>query len=325
LAEQIGREFQEIRGAELSFFESIRKPEYVFRPSQAIKRLGQCFTRSMGSTKTIQLPWGLPITVSMGDVIGKQIIALGVFELVVSEVLWRLIDADSTVLDVGSNIGYMTSLMIARVGPRGQVICFEPHPKLFDELSRNAARWQDQYEVGVCLLKKLAITNAQGEGMLSVPKDFEVNRGLSSLVSSSTNESLPVSLERLENCLEMTKVVDLLKIDVEGHEFSVCEGAGDWIKQRRIRDIVFEDHEPYPSATARLLESHGYCIFAMRQSFFGPRLDAPNAETGGLRDWETPNYLATADADRAKKRIAPRGWQCLRVTNKEQPRKRDGK
>ncbi|MDE3053669.1 MAG: FkbM family methyltransferase, partial [Gemmatimonadota bacterium] len=78
-----------------------------------------------------------------------------------------------------------------------------------------------------------------------------------------------------------------------------------------IRDVVFEDHGGYPTNVSRLLERHGFRVFALRVSFWGPRLEPAGAATPDA-SWEAPNYLATREPDRALARVAPRGWRVLR-------------
>ena len=96
----------------------MRKPEYLFQPSKLCAAL---FIRKEVKQvpQNIRLPWGKSLEVKPGDAIGQSIIKLGVYELSVSEALWRLLDTGDTFVDAGANIGYMSSLMAARVGRRG--------------------------------------------------------------------------------------------------------------------------------------------------------------------------------------------------------------
>src|SRR5262245_30886013 len=96
---------------------NLRKPEYLFRPRQIGRRLLRGWRRPRGDFEVVSLPWGLPLHVSVHDGIGQQLRMMGVFELAVSEVLWRLTEPGDLALDIGSNIGYMTSLLATRVGP----------------------------------------------------------------------------------------------------------------------------------------------------------------------------------------------------------------
>src|SRR5262245_13000344 len=111
-----------------------RRPEFFFRPSQAFLRLRRAFGGPPPAQAQVRLPWGETIEVQTGETIGGAIWHYGIFDLVVTESIWRLLDPGETALDIGANIGQMTSLMRLRAGSQGKVIAFEPHPQLFAEL-----------------------------------------------------------------------------------------------------------------------------------------------------------------------------------------------
>ena len=110
-------------------------PEYLFRPRQILHRFRRVYRgRSLGEFETVTLPWGRTIRVRPHEVIGSNIWCYGVFDLVVTEAIWRLLDESEMALDIGANIGQMTNLMRHRSGRAGKVHSFEPHPELFSEL-----------------------------------------------------------------------------------------------------------------------------------------------------------------------------------------------
>ena len=55
------------------------------------------------------------------DDVGRAIWRLGVYDLPVTELIWRLLDPGDSAFDVGANLVYMTGVMAARVGAQGQV------------------------------------------------------------------------------------------------------------------------------------------------------------------------------------------------------------
>ena len=117
----------------------LNKPEYIVRPQQMMKRV---LSSVLPKPRTVEvmLPWGLRILVRPAEDIGAAIWRLGVYYLPLSEVIWRLLDPGEVAVDCGANVGYVTSLMAARVGPKGRVLSFEPHPKIFAELAANTHR-----------------------------------------------------------------------------------------------------------------------------------------------------------------------------------------
>ncbi|HEX2127716.1 MAG TPA: FkbM family methyltransferase, partial [Solirubrobacterales bacterium] len=159
------------------------KPQYVFHPIRAVRRAMYRYTAQRGGTRVARLPWGLPLEVNMSDQVGFSIAVGRVFDPCVTETLHRLIDPGDVVADVGANVGYMTSLASVQAGRQGKVLAFEPHPRVFADLSRNVARWRENGGVGNVELRQLALSDEPGEGTLVSGPSFEANMGLAALSS----------------------------------------------------------------------------------------------------------------------------------------------
>lgn len=237
---------------------------------------------------------------------------LGLYDLVVTETLWRLIDPSDTTIDVGANIGYMTSLMAVRSGPDGRVLAFEPQSNVYAKLVSNVERWGTILGTRI-EPSELALSDRSGTAMLNVPDGSEENCGLASLVNSQTGGLTSfVQLQRLDNLINES--IAVLKVDVEGHEASVFEGASKLLQSKKIRDIVYEEHREYPTPATELLESYGYAVFNLSAYFRGPAardIRQPHAN----RRWEPPSCLATLEPMRALARLRPRGWQTLQISD----------
>lgn len=102
----------------------INRPEYIFRPNQIFQRFFKSNLHQKNEFHSVNLPWGLNIKIptNPNDVVGKAISSYGIYDLSLTELLWRLIFPGETALDIGANIGYMTSIMAKRVGQTGKVI-----------------------------------------------------------------------------------------------------------------------------------------------------------------------------------------------------------
>jgi FkbM family methyltransferase len=232
-----------------------------------------------------------------------------------SEAIWRLLADDELAVDVGANIGYMTGLMAARVGPRGQVIAFEPHPTLFEQLTNNVCSWRSDPRAGDITLHELALSDRGGTARLHTSDEFDANMGTATLRSADDRSAeahrkpLDVAVAKLDDLVH--RDVGLLKIDVEGHEHSVLVGTRGLLERGAIRDIVFEEHRPLPTPTTELLESHGYKLFRLEQRFAGVKL-TPNPRGAAPQLWDAPAYLATNSPDRAVNLLRISGWAVLR-------------
>ncbi len=146
-------------------------------------------------------------------------------------------------LDVGANKGWYC-LELAKVASR--VVAFEPNPELAEKLRELMAC--SPYPVEV---EALALSDRAGSAELRVPAKRSgsatleaQNQHVNELARSETVLSLTVQLERLD-ALGIAPV-DVMKIDVEGHQLPLLAGA----RQVLIRDTpellieVDERHQP---------------------------------------------------------------------------------
>jgi len=292
---------------------SLAKPEYLLRPAQLFRRIRNHLSPVVAKNVVTRLPWGWPIEVHPSEVIGRCILNIGVYDLVVSELLWRLCDPGETVVDAGANIGYMTSIMANRVGPQGRVFSFEAHPEVATELKANVERWTAFPASRSVKVMALALSDHEGEVRFEVPEDFATNRGLSRVAgseSSPSSKTITVPCARLESVLENAGPIGVIKMDVEGHEEAVLKGASALMKARGVREWIFEHHESYPSAVTQFLEKHGYTVLQVKKLFFGPAL-IPVTEPIPSSPWEPQSYIATLDPARAIERVKSAGWRSL--------------
>jgi FkbM family methyltransferase len=283
------------------------KPEYVYRPGQVLRRIRLTQRCVAQDECSVDLPWGLPLRVNPHELIGNCVVRHGVYDLAVSEALWRLLDPGETAVDVGSNIGYTASILARRAGPSGHVYCFEPHPDVFRRLQRNVALWGLPVTI-----QNAALSDTKGVAELRVPRYFTGNQGTASLEMAPSDAAGPpirVATLSIDGLEAPTGPIALMKVDVEGHELAVFQGAARRLQSGAIRDIVFEDHGEGFTPAMRLLLGCGYRLFALRQRFRGPLLapaDAPRDPS------DPPSYLATRDETRARERFGRPGWFALR-------------
>jgi FkbM family methyltransferase len=292
----------------------LKKPQYVFYPARIVKRalrghVGGAATQNVVNST---LPWGMPISLRPGEAIGHSIMTTGIFDHCVSEALYRLTDPGDLAIDVGANIGYMTSLMVKRVGTTGKVVAVEPNPDVYPLLARNAARWEAAPDAPVTETHQFALSDRRGTAELRVPVLFRLNQGRSSIEKregeggrDSWHAIGTVALLPLDD-LVGDRDVGVLKIDVEGHETSVLYGAELLLRTHRIRDVIFE-HKDYPSSATTFLERHGYTLLSLDSTLFRLIVGPPN-KSAPWQGWEGPSYLATVAPARALRRLQTRGW-----------------
>ena len=288
------------------------KPQYVYRPSQLARRVRFAPGRyGRDATVTANLPSGLPIEVWPSDAIGSSIMRTGIYDLLVSEVLLRLSATGDLAVDAGANIGQMSAVLALGCGPSGRVLSFEPHPLIIPLLDRNIRRWAQDPRAAPIALFEAGLSDRRATARLQVAADFASNRG-TSRVSTSTRDddgAYEIDVMRLDD-LDIPRI-DLLKLDVEGHEQAVLGGAQRLLGAGAIRDVVFEEHERYPTPVTELLESAGFDVLGVTQRLRGPSVVRPADAAHVL--WDPPALIASREPDRVRRALRSRGWRVLRA------------
>jgi FkbM family methyltransferase len=296
---------------------ALNKPHYLFRPSQIVRRVRGIADRTPPASTVVHLPWGLPIRIAPGDLIGSSIARTGVYDLTVSEMIVRLLDPGEHAVDAGANIGYMTNLCAARVGPRGQVIAVEPHPELARELRDNVALLAADPAVGSVVVRQVALSDSSGTGILSTDREFQTNRGSATLVEAKPADggdgitSQVVEVTTLDTLVGSGQSVGLLKVDVEGHELRALRGGVAVLSAGSVRDVLVEDHGDPPTPATEFLRSLGYTVMRIDQHLLGPSVH-PIEGRRSHSLWDPPSYVGTIDPARLRERLSPRGWRVLR-------------
>lgn len=148
------------------------------------------------------------------------------------ELLRRCLAPDSCCIDVGCHRGAVLREII-RVAPRGRHIAFEPLP----HFNRGLRRRFPQVEVRMAALSDQA-GQAEFVHVRSRPAFSGLRR--QAVTAGDEVETLSVRVERLDDVLPPRYVPRLIKIDVEGNELRVLQGARETL--RRHRPIVVLEH-----------------------------------------------------------------------------------
>lgn len=125
------------------------------------------------------------------------------------------------VVDVGANIGDTVLTAAVQVGASGHVVGIEAHPRIFRYLQENVALNRLQN----IELRHVAVGAAAGTARLSDDRRDDMNR-----IDGGT---LPVVVARLDDVITDARPVALLKVDVEGYEKFVFEGAPALLQRTR--------------------------------------------------------------------------------------------
>lgn len=180
--------------------------------------------------------------------------------------LSKLIQPGATILDIGAFIGTHTLAFSSMAGPRGHVISFEPRAETFELLKKNIELNERNNvslhqnglgsEQSTISLKKFTAENPANFASLELKNEKSLDPTL-----QYTVEVLTLDSYQLEE-------VHLIKIDVEGMERDVLDGASLTIKKNR--PAIFAECNSI-AAGLKLLEwskSHSYeCLGHLSDAF----------------------------------------------------------
>lgn len=204
---------------------------------------------------------GFSISVMPNELIGRHLYLTGEFDRSTVEVLLKFARSGDTLVNIGANIGYVGACFLTKVA-NSTAIAIEPQPEIVDLLYANLSQFRHRVQV-----VPAAISEQDGTGYLRIDRG---NRGASRLVSRGDPCSVEVELwspRRLFSVLRPAKV-DLLVIDVEGHEKSVLRGLEPFLAGYRPRLVIFESHGADASPDAcigEIFRRIGYSVFGVQK------------------------------------------------------------
>lgn len=219
-------------------------------------------TPDMFKRARLALAPGAFMDLEPGDVSHQIIAGTGLYESPVSSRIARLAMKGGLLVDVGANYGYY-SIVWAASRETNRVIAFEASPANVKALRKNILqnRLQERVEIHEA---------AVGDGCRTVY--FQVSpggeTGQGGLAPEGMTTPLQVTMTTLdEHLLKTDSAIDVLKIDVEGADSWVLEGAEGLIKSQRIRHIFFEQYAARmqflgvaQQRAFELLRDHGYQV-----------------------------------------------------------------
>ena len=152
----------------------------------------------------------------------------GNFEVNERDFVAAFLQPGMTVVDAGANIGLYTLISSVLVGATGRVHSFEPGRLTFDRLQRNLDLNQCQNVVA----NRIALSNTREQMFLRVDPTHPTLDG-HRFVQSMQNVGHPASTDEIVDCQTLDDCflsggagkVDFMKIDVEGAELSLLQGA----------------------------------------------------------------------------------------------------
>lgn len=237
-------------------------------------------TRALASARAANV-WcgvaGYRALVPMDDLVGRAMYFFGDLDPKVTWAFRRFVRPGDLVLDVGANLGLASLQLLHLVGPTGHVHAFVPSPRMLGYLRAT------NVENPSAPLSIHPIALGAGDDILKliVPGG---NLGAASFVDIDQRpeaERLRVPVTTLAGFCEANGVrrVDFIKIDVEGFEAAVLQGAEKLLRRDPPRAIVLEDNGFAKTGTSHVFDmvrDWGFEVFALPKNLTRNRLEPLN-------------------------------------------------
>ncbi len=218
----------------------------------------------------------------------RNVALTGRYEEAVAQFAETIVQPGDTVVDVGANIGLHTLMLADLVGPDGQVHSFEPDRDIAVSLrlSLELNDFTERVEV-----HEAAVGDLDGRVQLFLG-------GLDGLTNSTlpgwapSSESREVTAVTLDSALlpVLKRPLGLMKIDVEGAEIAVLDGARELLSTFAPRAVIVEVSTRVNAADVMSrLERHGY------RALDSSTLPAHTGAGYGRAGFEFTNLFAVRD------------------------------
>lgn len=196
----------------------------------------------------------------VSDYISQCVAFLGVFEPWLSRRVRSLAAGDGKLLvDVGANMGYFTLIWLA-ANPCNRAVAFEPGGRNLQLLRKNL---EQNSLAESCSVHAKACSNRTG--IVSFDSGPDAQTGWGSIAVTDASRTTEVEAVTLDGQFDGSETIDLLKIDTEGADFLVLQGAEGLLRAKRVRNIYFEMNIPGlralgsgPDDVLRFLDAVGY-------------------------------------------------------------------
>ena len=182
-------------------------------------------------------------------------------EIRLAKYLIEHVKVNSNLIDIGAHFGYFT-LLVSDLAPEGMVLSYEPAPFTYAILNKNCANKHN------IVINHKAVSNKNGEVTFYI-YDILYSEYNSVENKQYTNETwyrhsrvhnISVPAINIDSIIDFK--ADFIKIDVEGHEYQIINGATKYLTKHNpsiILEIINtkDCHNQYLTA-AQKLNSLGY-------------------------------------------------------------------
>lgn len=150
----------------------------------------------------------------------------------------RFLQQEPVVFDIGANRG-MFAKLVYQHRSKAKLHCFEPSVHTFSllkEALKNTTAVLNNFGISSKAEERNLYSNQDGSGLASMTKRNLTHQAI------SMDRVEKVAMESIDRYCDERNVdrIDLLKVDVEGHELDVFKGANSTFIKKKITYVLFE-------------------------------------------------------------------------------------
>lgn len=220
-------------------------------------------------------------------------------ENLIREFLASYKNKDLTIFDIGANVGLYTEKILEnarQINCFPQIHAFEPTSSCWQQLKQKFG-----YEKSV-KLNNFGISDSTGEAAIYYDQENSKLASLyqrdSKIYNFELSQQETIKLQKLEDYIKNNSIehINLLKIDIEGHELSALRGLGYFLNPKFIDAIQFEyggtnlDSRTSLMEIFGLLTSSGFSLYKIMPNYLERRKYEFRME-----NFQYANYIALSN------------------------------
>jgi len=198
-----------------------------------------------------------------------EVLNFNYYEKENSDMIFRLIEQEFNVFDIGANVGWYT-LNIAKQFDKTNILAFEPIPSTFDQLKQNVKI----NSLNNIKIYNFGFSNQDAEMTFYLEPESSVSASAANITNKSDVGKVTCRVKRLDEFVNDYGIIpDFIKCDVEGAELYVYQGGIETI--RRYKPIIFTEmlrkwsakFNYHPNQIIDLLSNSGYKCFVVKDNY----------------------------------------------------------
>jgi FkbM family methyltransferase len=229
---------------------------------------------------------GLSMLLDLEEANQLQIAVDGATEPKTIGLIRQLVSDGDVVIDVGAHVGQLALEAARSAGANGRVFAFDPQPYNADRTAANASINGLHNIVSIC-----SALGPRNDTIRIPLQSFRDRSRLTVALSTIPRDAVQVEvpMRRLDSFIDSNglKVIELLKIDVEGYEQEVLDGLGERIAvvNNIIFEVLSETGDEKNSRVINYLRDAGFSLFDVDGREFSGAGSSPENNVWARREF----------------------------------------